>query len=64
MDVILIYEFTRLLITGTVTGSADKFGMYDKNKDGFINKTELGNYLVTLNKDASEPDLDVSFNKL
>ena len=38
--------------------------MYDKNKDGFINKTELGNYLVTLNKDASEPDLDVSFTKL
>ena len=38
--------------------------MYDSNTDGVLDKAELDKYLVSLNKDADELDLDVSFNKL
>ena len=41
----------------------NKFGMSDSNTDGVLDKAELGKYLVSLNKDADELDLDVSFNK-
>ena len=38
-----------------------KFGMYDKDNDGSIDKSELANYLVSLDDGATEEDLNVSF---
>ena len=52
------------MITGTESRSGspdmeDKFGMYDHNADGVLDKPELGKYLISHDK-----DLAVSINKL
>ena len=38
--------------------------MYDNNRDDVLDKVELGMYLVSLDKDTYELELDVSFNEL
>ena len=42
----------------------EQYFMYDNNKDGVLDKVELGMYLVSLDKEAYELELDVSFNEL
>ena len=42
----------------------EQYFMYDNNKDGVLDKVELGMYLVSLDKDTYELELDVSFNEL
>ena len=42
----------------------NKFDMYDNNKDDVLDIVELGMYLVSLDKDPYELDLDVSINEL